>query len=128
MENIKEILQQAENDVYIAITLGVAICHDQIEFSAEDLLEIYYILWHWKQRLGMKVPQAVDKLLNIFAEATKEVREEVDLFIAAKEFDRKHHESSEAEENIATPTVKKTSSDNEQKIFYTFIQPGSLPS
>lgn len=61
---MKTIFEQAQQDVYYAINVGIGIHAGYIKVSAEELLEYYYIIKCWKDKLGNDAPIQLSEIIK----------------------------------------------------------------
>ncbi len=61
---MKNTFKQAQEDVYYAINVGIGIHAGYIKVSAEELLEYYYIIKSWKDKLGNNAPIQLNEIIK----------------------------------------------------------------
>lgn len=61
---MKKVFEQAQQDVYYAINVGIGIHAGYIKVSAEELLEYYYIIKCWKDKLGNDAPIQLSEIIK----------------------------------------------------------------
>lgn len=117
-------LQQANKDVYAAIVLGASVYNGHINVSAEELLEVYYQLWKWNRKLEGNRPEGLVKIMEMYDEALKDYRQDIDAYLAARE---KQEQMPGSE--IPAEKKKETSVEKDKVIrLFMFYDPNQLPS
>lgn len=122
--DFKRMLQQANKDVYAAIVLGVSVYNGLINVSAEDLLEVYYRLWKWNRKLEGNRPEGLVKIMEMYDEALKDYRQDIDAYLAAREKQEQMPGSEIPAEKKKEAPVEK---DKVIRLFM-FYDPNQLPS
>lgn len=59
----EELFNHAQTDVQYAIMLGNSVINGLITIVPEELMELYYILRQWQDKLGKNVPTAITQIV-----------------------------------------------------------------
>ena len=60
----EELFKKAQQDVQYALILGNSVINGLIKVGAEEIMELYYLLRRWQDKLGQNVPLGITQIIK----------------------------------------------------------------